>query len=149
MPAENAAPLHFNSMHPQSALSQFRLLLQRNFRTYWRSPPCVCLPSLPAPHLCAQPQLILLRLEQPVMCPVVYVCPVVCAPHDQVGEWRHPARRYNGVRYFSTTIIGILLGSIFWQIGDKTCEISKLPLCPPFLLATPLHRCGFSCRGRS
>mmetsp|Transcript_9242 Transcript_9242/g.27733 ORF Transcript_9242/g.27733 Transcript_9242/m.27733 type:complete len:1604 (+) Transcript_9242:484-5295(+) len=32
--------------------------------------------------------------------------------------WRSPP--YNGVRFFSSTIIGLLLGSVFWQIGTKT-----------------------------
>lgn len=38
--------------------------------------------------------------------------------------WRHP--QYNAIRFFMTTVIGVLFGLIFWNKGDKTSKQQDL-----------------------
>jgi ABC-2 type transporter len=45
--------------------------------------------------------------------------------------WRTP--EYNGTRFFSTAVIALMIGSIFWQIGTTTC-VAPQPCLSVFLL---------------
>ncbi|EIE18006.1 putative pleiotropic drug resistance protein 3 [Coccomyxa subellipsoidea C-169] len=65
VPDPNSQPLHFDKQFSRSLLSQFRLLLLKNFTVYWRTP------------------------------------------------------EYNAVRMLSTTLLGLLFGSIYWHIGGR------------------------------
>lgn len=46
--------------------------------------------------------------------------------------WRNPT--YNGVRYTFCVILGLLLGSIYWDMGTKRC-VGACACCPLSLLA--------------
>ncbi len=45
-------------------------------------------------------------------------CAPVARRRNLKQYWRNPS--YNGVRYMFCTILGLLLGSIFWDLGSNT-----------------------------
>jgi hypothetical protein len=42
---------------------------------------------------------------------------LACLWKQNLSYWRNP--QYNAVRFFSTTIIALLFGTIFWDLGTK------------------------------
>lgn len=53
-----------------------------------------------------------------------------CLWKQHLSYWRNPP--YTAVRFLFTTVIAVMFGSIFWQLGSKRCVIGFSLFCSLF-----------------